>query len=109
MFIHKCIQSSRYFTNRLLEALRQANTDFIEVNGAMKRDINWFLEFEPKFNGMAKYVKDRPKASHTIAIDASLVRVGDVWDNKVYTGKLPSDWQNCSHYNIVHFEMVNIW
>ena len=85
MFIHKCVRSSRMFTNRLLEALRNCTDQFIKITGQVRQDIAWFLEFLPKFNGKAQYVHVLPSQAHTIAIDASLERVGGVWADQVYS------------------------
>ena len=76
MFVHKCIRSSRTFTNRLLENLRNCEDKFVKITPDVIRDISWFLEFMPKFNGSATYVHELPALVHTIAIDASLDRVG---------------------------------
>ena len=106
MYIHKCIRSSRMFTNRLLENLRNAKGRFISINEEIIRDVKWFLEFIPKFNGSATYVHEPPFKAHTIEIDASLHRVGGVWGNQVYTVKIP-DFVKCDA-SITHFEMINI-
>ena len=60
MFIHKCVRSSRMFTNRLLEALRNCTDQFVKINGDVKQYIAWFMEFLPKFNGKAQYVHVLP-------------------------------------------------
>ena len=57
MFIAKCVKPTRFFVNRLLESLRKANNNKrIPVTESIKRDLNWFNTFLPRFNGIAKYV-----------------------------------------------------
>ena len=48
-----------------------------------------------------------PSQAHTIAIDASLERVGGVWANEVYSIALPAKLKAGRH-SITHFEMINI-
>ena len=47
----------------------------------LKEDINWFMEFTPKFNGTTTYCHLEPKHIHTLAIDASLHTLGGTWQN----------------------------
>ena len=108
MYIHKCVKSSRFFTNRLLEALRESNSNFITISKDIQQDIQWLLKFIPQFNGYSQYVKLPVQYMHTIAIDACLTGVGGVWGNLVYTAQLPEEWVGNSNYNINHFEMVNL-
>ena len=106
MYIHKCIPATRVFTNRLQQALRDAKENIVKITSEVCRDIRWFVEFIPKFNGTATYVHNFPEASHTIALDASLVRVGGVWNGQVYTAKIPEHVK--ANRSIVHFEMINL-
>ena len=106
MFIHKCIPSTRVFTNRLLQALRDAKNNVVKISDEVSRDIKWFIEFIPCFNGTATYVHNLPIDLHTIAIDASLNRVGGVWKNQVYSATIPQRVKISK--SIVHFEMINI-
>ena len=95
------------FTNCLLEALRNCTHEFVKINGDVKQDIAWFMEFLPKFNGKAQYVHVLPSQAHTFAIDASLERVGGVWANQVYSISLPPNLKTGRH-SITHFEIINI-
>ena len=60
----------------------------------------------PKFNGTATYVHHSPRFAETIAIYASLKKLGGVWDREVYSVDIPDDIK--LQGNITHFEMVNI-
>ena len=72
MYIHKCVKSSHFFTNRLLEALRSCNGNFVTVTDSIKQDVQWLIHFIKQFNGYSKYVKAPIKFMYTIAIDACL-------------------------------------
>ena len=106
MFIHKCVRSTRVFTNRLLNGLRKANNGVV-ISRDIKQDLLWFIKFIPKFNGTASYVHPQPTDAHTIAIDASLEKIGGVWGNLVYSCKIP-DFVKENNATICHFEMINI-
>ena len=108
MFVAKCVKPTRYFVNRLLSALREANNKTIKVNEDMKRDLKWFMTFLPRFNGTATYKHPIIEQSHTLAIDACLTGVGGVWKNKVYTAPIPDWLQQHGKMHITHFEMINI-
>ena len=109
MFIAKCVKPTRFFVNRLLEALRKAtNGKYIPVTESIKRDLNWFKNFLPKFNGTAKYIHNDVTQVETLAIDACLQGVGGVWQNRIYTAPLPNALKNDRDFNITHYEMINI-
>ena len=63
--------------------------------------------FLPRFNGTTTFVHELPFKAHTIEIDACLLSVGGVWDNKVYTAPIPGYWK-AKNLSITHFEMLNI-
>ena len=76
MFVHKCVKPTRFFINRLLDALRNASTRRIAVCTAMRRDLAWLLRFLPLFNGTTKYVHEVIEEMETLHIDACLQSVG---------------------------------
>ena len=76
MFVAKCVKPTRYFVNRLLNALREAMNKNIKVSEDMKRDLKWFMTFLPQFNGTATYKHPIIEQSQTLAIDACLTGVG---------------------------------
>ena len=102
LYITKCVRISRNFLNRMLDLLRSSDklakviltTDF-------KRDLNWFLEFIPKFNGKA-FISHQP-VTEEIELDASLQGLGARWGKQVYSIQIPLGFQNMS---IVHLEML---
>ena len=108
MFIYKCVKPSRFFVNRLLDALRSANGNKVHVGDTIKRDLAWFIEFLPLFNGVTNYDHATIEFNETLAIDACLNRVGGVWKNNVYTGAIPNYLKDNEQLSITHFEMINI-
>ena len=68
-----------------------------------KRDLNWFLNFIPKFNGIA-FMAHNP-ITEKIELDASLQGLGAKWGRQVYSVVIPLGYENMS---IMHLEMLNI-
>ena len=56
--------------------MRDSEERFVKITQEIKKDIAWLLKFMPQFYGTAKYVPTPPCYAHTIAVDASLLRVG---------------------------------
>ena len=108
MFIYKCVRPSRFFVNRLLNTFRSANTPNIQVNADVRKDISWFIKFLPVFNGSTTYDHKYIACAQSLAIDACLQKVGDVWNDNVYTSMLPDLIKDNEQLNITHFEMVNM-
>ena len=52
-FVAKCVKTTRYFVNRLLNALREATNKTISMNEVMKIYLAWFVTLLPRFNGTA--------------------------------------------------------
>ena len=107
MFVHKCVKPTRFFINRLLDALRNAISTHIAVSTDMRRDLAWLLKFLPLFNGTTKYVHEVIEEMETLHIDACLQSVGGVWKLYVYSGKLPHIFHG-NEFSITHCEMINI-
>ena len=63
-------KTKSFFVNRLLEALRSVNGTKVQVNDTMKRDLAWFIEFLPSFNGVTTYDHATIDFNETLAIDA---------------------------------------
>ena len=68
-----------------------------------KRDINCFVKFLPKFNGVTFF--DHAPINHFVELDASLQGLGATWARQVYAMTLPLGYLN---FQIVHLEMLNI-
>ena len=52
LYIHKCVRPARLFVNRILATLRQTPNDrTVTLSPEFKRDMAWFNDFLPVFNG----------------------------------------------------------
>ena len=104
LYVTKCVRASRPFLNRMLDTLRAAHKqDTIVIDCEFRRDLNWFTNFLPKFNGVA-FFSHTPIHTH-VELDASLQGLGAMCGQQIYAIALPKGYQN---YNIVHLEMINI-
>ena len=107
LYLHKCVKPARAFVNRILATFRQnPHNHKFPVSTEMKQDIQWFLQFLPKFNGVTILKKDPIKEPHTLHIDASLTGLGGVWNKNVYSTPVYTIPGFCM--TIVHWEMFNI-
>ena len=85
MFVAKCVKPSRYFVNRLLDALREATGKIIPLNENMKNDLHWFLTFLPCFNGTVTYKHQTIEQVQTLAIDVCLKGWGCMEKSSIYS------------------------
>ena len=106
LHIHRCVQPTQLFLNRILSVLRQApDRGYILLPRGFFKDIAWFNKFLDQFNGVvAMHRKD--VVQHEIFIDASLKMVGGYFQGKVYAVEIPEPIQNIA--SIIHLEAVNI-
>ena len=53
LFVRKCVRSSRFFLNRLLDVLHSMHDkNQVLLSSEAQKDINWFQKFLPTFNGV---------------------------------------------------------
>ena len=104
LYVSKCVRTSRFYLNRLLEFLHSMeDRGSISLTVEAKRDINWFLKFLPTFNGTTFF--DHRPITVAMELDASLQGLGARWGDQVYTLTIPLGHNNL---NICHLEMLNI-
>ena len=104
LYISKCVHSSRPFLNRMLDLLRASHKhELVTLNVDFKRDLNWFCEFLPVFNGSAFFKHDSIQGE--IELDASLEGLGAIYNNQVYAVPLAKGYLNM---DIAQLEMLNI-
>ena len=104
LYIHKCVKPARCFLNRMLETLRSAsNPAKISLSNDFHRDLGWFDQFLPKYNGISMYAHQ--VSNLVLELDACLTGLGGRYGHFVYHLPLPRGFRNL---DIVHLEMVNI-
>ena len=104
LYVSKCVPSSRFFLNRLLEFLRAMEDKGQEkLTVEARRDINWFQKFLPNFNGVTFF--DQRPVDGAIELDASLQGLGAVWGCQIYALDIPLGYLS---FQIVHLKMLNI-
>ena len=54
LFVHGCVAPAHIFVNRLLNNFRNCQ-GHIKINMEMKQDLNWFIQFLTKFNGVVMF------------------------------------------------------
>ena len=85
IYIHKCVAPARVFINRMLNLLRQnAHLSKSKLTQKFFQDLAWFLAFLPKFNAITYIRKDPIPFDHTLHVDAFLMGLGGIWNNRVY-------------------------
>ena len=88
----------------MLDLLRASNKqESINLNVEFKRDLNWFCEFLPDFNGSAFFKHDN--IDREIELDACLEGLGAIYNNRIYAISISKGYM---HMGIVHLEMLNI-
>ena len=107
LYIHKCVRPTRTFVNRVLALLRNnPKKEYIHLTQDFFKDIQWFVNFLPRFNGLSFIDKEYIENSETLCIDASLTGVGGVWGNRVYAS--PIIGIPGFELKIVHLEIINV-
>ena len=106
LYIHKCVRPARVFLNRILALLHQNHgKKRIYLTHAFFRDINWFVKFMHRFNGVVCFHK-QSIPTESAYIDASLTGLGGFWSGQAYA--TPISGFSALDLGIVHLEMVNI-
>ena len=106
LYIHRCVEPARMFVNRILAVLRSAPMKGkVTLPPGFFKDIKWFNVFLEKFNGIVK-IHENEFSNHEVYVDASLTRVGGIFNNKVYSTSIPEPILNVA--SIVHLEAANI-
>ena len=104
MHITKCVKSSRPFLNRMLQNLREARNEQVHLNPEFYKDLLWFQNFLPHFNGVCLY--NHQLLQGVVQVDASLQGLGGRWGNCVYKLSIPLGMDDLG---IVQLEMLNLF
>ena len=106
LYLHRCIQPAYMFVNRTLGVLRSVPVKGkVTLGSGFFKDIEWFNKFLEKLNGVVK-IHNKESKCHEVHIDASLTRVGGIFNNNIYSTAIPPAILNIA--SIVHLEAANI-
>ena len=77
LYIQKCVQSLRVFINCIhVLFCNNSNKEKLYLDQEFHKDIAWFLEFLPTFNGVTYFKKFEVDNEQTLFLDASLAGLG---------------------------------
>ena len=83
LHVTKCVKNARFFLNRILGTLlNAADPQNIELDQEFGRDLTWFQEFFPHFNGVCLYRQKHIEG--TVQVDASLQGLEEGDGNQMY-------------------------
>ena len=99
----KVVQPARLFMGRLLEALRGAPPEKIQVSRSMTADFSWFRRFLKTYNGRSIIPMDQQ--SREIWADACLEGGGATDGRRCYSYAFPTKVK--SNHHITHLEAIN--
>ena len=107
-FISKCVRPARLFVSRMLETLRAApDTGYIRISDEFKKDVHWFLNFMPTYNGINMMVHSPLPSDMHVELDACMTGVGGRCGDEVYHCTIPPFIVDENHH-ITHLEMLNL-
>ena len=105
LHVTKCVKNARFFLNRMLGTLRNAaDPQNIELDQEFGRDLRWFQEFLPHFNGVCLY--SHKSIEGVVQVDAFLQGLGGRWGDQVYQLSIPDSFFGLG---IVQLEMLNVF
>jgi len=102
----QCCKPARLFVSRMLDTLRGSpTTGYVTISSEFQKDVQWFLEFLPHYNGIQLLQLDPPHA--TFEVDSCLTGCGGISSQHFYTAKYPHFiTEQCWH--ISRLELLNI-
>ena len=104
LYIAKCIRPARLFVSRLLEQLRGAKRQHINIDSSMRADLEWFRDFAMSWNGVAVFPDSTP--TRDIVVDACLTGIGAATVRTAYALQVaPMDRP---YANINELEALNV-
>ena len=91
-FVSKCVQQSRIFLNRLLDALRSVSDGKqFKISGAFRKDLRWWSKFIDIFNGVS-YIPPLLWAEPdvTFSTDSCLTGCGGIRCHEYFHASFPT-------------------
>ena len=107
--VSKCVKPAGLFVSRMLDTLRSApDRERVALNADFQRDLQWFANFLPTYNGnnMMQYVR-LSTTDLILEVDACLTGIGGIFRNEFYFTPIPADIPLCQ-YHITHLEFLII-
>ena len=106
MQIHRCVQATRLFTNRMLQLLRKCpNKGSILLTRDFFKDLNWFCHFLQVFNGLVER-HTVESIGNVIYEPSSFQEMGAHYNGEVFSTSIVHSLVN--NMSIVHLEAANI-
>ena len=107
-FVASVAPPARLFTNRMLDALREApRVGATSLSSQFKLDVVFFAELLPLFNGRKIMGKQVVPYQHQVELDACLTGCGAVAGDQFYAEQFP-DCVVAENHCIAHLELLNI-
>ena len=107
-FVASVAPPVRLFTNRMLDALREAPpSGSTSLSHQFKKDVQFFVDLLPMFNGTRIMGKAIVPYQHQVELDACLTGCGAVAGNEFYAARFPPEVCDEEH-SIAHLEMLNV-
>ena len=107
-FVASVAPPTRLFTNRMLDALREApNAGSTSLSDQFKQDVLFFVELLPIFNGRKIMGKSVVHYQQHVELDACLTGCGAVAGDEFYAAEFPSGVIEQGH-TIAHLELLNV-
>ena len=90
LYLHKCVHPARIFVNRILHLFRQNHDKRkISLTSEFFKDIDWFLQFLPHFNGKVLYKNHLPNPLTQCMWIHLLLALGCVEKSSVFLSPIP--------------------
>ena len=107
-FVASVSPPTRIFSNRMLQNLRDMpKWGSHTLSLGFKKDLKFFLDVLPDYNGVRILEKDPVPAQETLELDACLTGCGAFANNMYYAEEFPEEIQQAGH-TIAHLEMLNV-
>ena len=108
-YVSRCCRPARLFIGRMLSTLREYyhTRGVISLSDQFKRDIAWWLDFLPAYNGKSLLTHPPTPPDFHLELDACLTGCGGICEGYYYHCEFPNFILQEVHH-IAHLEMLNI-
>ena len=107
-FVASVSPTTRIFTNRILQCLREAPQRGAEtLSLGFRKDVKFFLDLLPQYNGVRVLRKEDIGGQESLELDACLTGCGACTDDQYYSEQFPQEVLDQQH-TIAHLEFLNV-